>query len=186
MPTEPTQVWMNNSVEQMALLYRGDGSGSLTLGRHHLQADVPVRPASLEEPLALSRIAVRISTGSLSIIRAGNSKIEIEGKNGSHVELSADHAVSLEDADAIWFPFRPALRWQVVWGQGAVSLQLVERPLPITHVLPVEVGDFDEWRTRWGANWCARDAAGWHVDELVAAGEISPRVASLIAHVYRA
>lgn len=180
----PTEIWMNNNIEQMALLYRGDGSGSYTLGRHR-DADVPVRPAGMEGHLFLSRIAAMISTRDLSIIRAGNSKIEIEGKNGSRVELPCDRSTPLEDVDALWFPFRSTLRWRVLWGQGAISLSLIEWPLPITHVLPVEVGDFDEWRTRWGANWCARDAAGWHVDELVATGEISPRVAALIEHVYR-
>lgn len=178
----PTNVWMSNDIENLSLLYQGDGSGSYTLGRHCL-ADVPVRPASLKDCLGLNRVAARISTAPLSIIRAGSSKIEIEGKDGRRVQLSGDHAFSLQDAEAIWFPFRPALRWQVVWGQGAVSLQLIEQPLSITHVIPTGV-DFDEWRTRWGAHWCARDAAGWHVDELVRRGEISPRVASLIAHVY--
>lgn len=180
----PTNVWMSNDIENLSLIYEGDGSGSYTLGRHR-DADVPVRPAGLKDHRALSRIAARISTAPLSIIRAGSSKIEIEGKDGRRVQLSGDHAFSLQDAEAIWFPIRPALRWQVVWGKGAVSLSLIERPLPITHVIPIEVGDFDEWRTRWDARWCARDASGWHVDELVKVGQISPRVASLIEHVYR-
>lgn len=181
----PTEIWMNNSVEEMALLYRGDGSGSFTLGRHHRHADVPVRPAGLEGYLGLSRIAARISIDPLCATRMGVSEVEVERKDGRRIRLSRDRSTPLEDVDAIWFPIRPALRWQVLWGKGAISLQLLERPLPITHVIPVEVGDFDEWRERWDAHWCARDADGWHVDELVAAGKISPRVAQIIAHVYR-
>lgn len=182
----PTEIWMSNDVEHLSLLYKGDGSGNFTLGRHCMQADVPVRPACLEGCQALSRIAARISTTQLSIMKTGSSEIEVESKDGRHRPLSHDNSVLLEDATAIWFPFEPKLRWQVMSGHGAISLLLIEQPLPIKHVIPMPGVGFNQWRRIWNAHWCARDTDGWHIDELVAAGEISPRVASLMAHVYRA
>ncbi|MEK7619834.1 MAG: hypothetical protein AAB413_01180 [Patescibacteria group bacterium] len=181
----PSEIWMGSEIERMALVYRGDGTGSFTLGRHRLLADVPVRPASMEGAVTLSRIAARISTESLSIVRTGRSPIKVEFKDGRYEWLANDCPTALQHAEALWLSKRPAVRWGVHCSEASASLWLMEHPLPITHVIPKPGIDFDGWRKRWDANWCARDAQGWHVDELVQAGKISLRAASLIEHVYR-
>ncbi|GEM_PF-5139507 len=183
MRNEPTEVWLGVEGKRCAFVYAGVPGTNVLIGRHHLYADVPVRPAVLDDACVISRVAAEIDPRRRVLKRVGESRLTLILKDGASRQMSrGGECDRLEQIREVEFGLPGySVTWQV--GLSERSICLIEPGDRITHVIPWS-GQLEDVRRHWGAMFLARDAAGWHVDRLSEAKVITPQTALQLAHIY--
>lgn len=139
-PIPAVQLTLMQPLGHCLLAYRH--KGVFTLGRHDVQADVPVRIRDNLGFLGISRQSAQIvlESSRATIIRIGESPLSIQ-RDTTRIPLEMNKRYRLENGDRIILADSPKegieLRWGVrfIQGPGQDLTVALDEPMVVTHLL---------------------------------------------------